>query len=616
MKANIKKQASNGWPAQSRPDRKLPEPWTDELLVGVNLIHHHSPSPDGKQIAFVWQREGNSDIYIIKRDIPGWPLRLTFDRPEQTVWTDAKPNWSPDGKWLAYVAKDDIWVVPSAGGKARRITDFELGDSSPIFGPDKKKIYFLSERKDFYNLCWTTLEGEWPTALTRFEADVSDPRPAPDGSSVVFVYHPQVDLLRSEICVVSTINGEVKHMTGLDKVMDTQPRWSPDGKQITFISNRDGWRNLYLLDPINGKTDQLTSEKKDVLSYAWNPTGEQLALVLNHQSTGDLYTLELSSRHLSAIHIADGWHNLPVWSPDGDSITFEYESPTQPPEIFQIDVKSKTTTQLTHSKPPILTTAALVSPEFIEYSSEGHTIPGFIYRPKNASPEQPCPAIVYPHGGPTDEHARYWEMLPQWLAAKGYAVLAPNYRGSTGNGLAHQHALHDNWGVVDTQDMLSAADYLAGLAWVDGQRLGIYGASYGSYLAVLALARDPKYRFKCGVAKFGDCDILSSWAQGDRPGREDLERQMGHPTTNRAGYNAGSPIYEVANIQSPLLIFHGEKDIRVHPKQSEQLVEELTRAGKTFEYIVYEDEGHGFLQKGNVLHFYQTMERFLDYYLL
>jgi dipeptidyl aminopeptidase/acylaminoacyl peptidase len=170
--------------------------------------------------------------------------------------------------------------------------------------------------------------------------------------------------------------------------------------------------------------------------------------------------------------------------------------------------------------------------------------------------------------------------------------------------------------MVDTADMLAAADYLAGLDWIDGERLAIFGMSYGSYLAVLALARDPEHRFKCGIAKFGDSDILRSWAQGDRVGRLDLEQQMGHPTHNRAGYRAGSPIYDVEHIQAPLLIAHGDSDERVHPKQSEELVAALRRHHKVFEYIVYEGEGHGLLHPANRLHFYARLERFLDWYLV
>jgi dipeptidyl aminopeptidase/acylaminoacyl peptidase len=616
MKATISKEKRSGWPAQVRPDSKLPEPWSQELLVAFNHLHHHSLSPDGKYIAFIWQREGNSDIWLMNSNGNGWPQRLTYDRPEQTFWNDEKPGWSPDSSCIVYVARGDIWTVSREGGRSRRLTDYKHGDSSPIFSPDGTRIYFLSGRKDFHKLCWTTVDGDWPVALTKFEADVSDPQPSPDGSRLAFVYHPQEDLNRSEICTIASDGGEVKHLTGKMGVWDSRPRWSPGGRQIAFLSNRSGWRELYLLEIGSGQVKPLTSGVADVHDFNWKSDGQEIALVINHQGTADLYLLDLKTTELRLLRGGGAWHNRPQWGRDDVWLTVEAESPVETPEIYRINLKNGKSSQLTFSLPPALAKAKLVTPEFIEYASTGNTtIPGFLFRPEGSSEKNPCPAVVYPHGGPTDEHALYWEMLPQWLVAKGYAVLAPNYRGSTGYGLTHQHALHNNWGIVDKDDMLAAADYLAGLDWVDGGRLGIYGASYGSYLAVLALARD-KQRYKCGVAKFGDGDILTSWAQGDRPGREDLERQMGHPTNNLKGYQVGSPVYDAANIQAPLLIFHGEEDERVHPKQSEQLVETLEKEGKTFEYYLYEGEGHGFLQKGNVLHFYATLERFLDWYLI
>jgi dipeptidyl aminopeptidase/acylaminoacyl peptidase len=617
MKPTLLKEEHNGWPSQSRPDRKLPAPWTTELLVGVNRVHHHALAPNGDQIAFVWEREGNSDLWLTRADGTGWPQRLTFDRPAQTYWSDASPRWSPDGQWLVYASRGDIWGAPGAGGKARRLTDYRHGDSSPIFSPDGKRIYFLSGRRDYHNLCYTTLDGEWPIPMTHFEADVSDPQPAPYGKTIAFVYHPQDDLNRSEICLVPAAGGDVQHLPGASQVWDSHPRWSPDGKHIALLSNRSGWRELFLLDVASGELRQLTTVSADVQGFAWSPEGDQIALVVNYQGSGDLHLLELESGALRVLRAANGWHSRPQWSPDGKWLTVEFESPVQPPDIYRIDVKDGEARQLTFSLPPTLATATLAMPEFVQYpSTHSSTVPAFLYRPAGTSVENPCPAIVYPHGGPTSEYALEWDMLVQWLVAKGYAVLAPNYRGSTGYGLPHQQALHNNWGIVDTEDILAAADYLAGLEWIDGGRLGIYGASYGSYLAVLALARDPLYRYRCGVAKFGDCDILASWAQGDRVGKEDLERQMRHPTANRAGYRAGSPVYDVANIRHSLLIMHGDQDERVHPKQSEQLVEALKREGKTFEYVVYEGEGHGFLQKDNVLHFYATLERFLDWYLL
>jgi dipeptidyl aminopeptidase/acylaminoacyl peptidase len=122
--------------------------------------------------------------------------------------------------------------------------------------------------------------------------------------------------------------------------------------------------------------------------------------------------------------------------------------------------------------------------------------------------------------------------------------------------------------------------------------------------------------FACGVSKYGDCNILTSWAQGDRPGRDDLERMMDHPARNRSGYLAGSPIHRLDNIERPILIAHGERDARVHPKQADELVAELRRLGKRYEYVTYTEEAHGFLRRASQLDFYERLERFLDWYLM
>ena len=129
-----------------------------------------------------------------------------------------------------------------------------------------------------------------------------------------------------------------------------------------------------------------------------------------------------------------------------------------------------------------------------------------------------------------------------------------------------------DWGVGDTKDCLAAADFLRTLDWVDGEKLGIFGASYGSYMALLAVTDDPEHRFRCAVAKYGDCNILTSWAQGDRDGVQDMRRMMPHPSRALAAYVAGSPVHRLENVEVPLLIAHGELDLRVSPKQSEELV--------------------------------------------
>jgi dipeptidyl aminopeptidase/acylaminoacyl peptidase len=620
MKPTIKRQDRHGWPSQPRPDseKRQPEPWTLELLASVDRIRHHTPSPDGQWIAFIWDRDETSDLWLLPAG-GGWPIRLTTDRPAQTFWTDAAPRWNPASSLLAYISESRLWIVPAAGGRPKKLTAYGHDAAGPVFSPDGARLYFIDIHKETSNVFVTTPDGKWPKALTNLEGDASEPYVSPDGAQVAFVYHPPDDFNRSEICLVPADGGQVRHLTGAAQVWDVHPRWSRDGHWLAFISNRSGWRQLYRLDPASGQVQALTQGQAEIQAFEWSPDGRQIAYTVNHNGAGDLYLYSMETSQSRPLRAQPGWHGLLHWSPDGASLTVEFDGPQVPPDLWRVDASTGVATQLTHSLPAILRAASLVMPEFIRYpSTRQASIPAFLYRPPTASPQKPCPAIVYPHGGPTSEYLLRWDLVAQWLVAKGYAVLAPNYRGSTGYGLAHQHALHNSWGIVDTDDMLAAADYLAGLGWVDAERLGIFGASYGSYLALLALARDPhpKGRFKCGVLKYGDCDLLTSWAQGDRIGREDMERQMGHPSANREAYRAGIPIHDVDKIRYPMLIVHGDQDDRVHPEQSEQLVQALKRAGKTFEYVLYEDEGHGMLQRRNLLHFYGILERFLDWYLL
>jgi dipeptidyl aminopeptidase/acylaminoacyl peptidase len=309
-----------------------------------------------------------------------------------------------------------------------------------------------------------------------------------------------------------------------------------------------------------------------------------------------------------------GVWGAPQWTATGE-IVGTYEDHATPPELRLVEERASRT--LLAPAPLATRRAPHVAPEDVTFPSrDGLEIPGFLFRPPGATPDRPVPAIVYPHGGPTDAYMDLWDGHMQYFLDKGYAWLAVNFRGSTGYGREFERANHGVWGVKDTWDCLAAADHLRTLDWVDGDRLGIFGGSYGSYMALLAVTDDPEHRFRCAVAKYGDCDLVTSWAQGDREGVQDLERMMGPPATERAAYHAGSAIHRIDNVEAPLLIAHGERDERVSPKQSEELVAALRRAGKTFEYVTYPTEAHGLLRAGPQLDFYRRLERFLDWYLL
>jgi dipeptidyl aminopeptidase/acylaminoacyl peptidase len=304
-----------------------------------------------------------------------------------------------------------------------------------------------------------------------------------------------------------------------------------------------------------------------------------------------------------------------LWTANG-AVAGTYEDHATPPEL-RVAAPGEPPRSLLAPAPLAVKRAPHAAPEDVSFRShDGLEIPGFLFRPRDASPERPVAAVVYPHGGPTDAYMDAWDGHAQYFVDKGYAWLAVNFRGSTGYGREFERRNHGVWGVEDTWDCLAGADFLRTLDWVDGDRLGIFGASYGSYMALLSVTDDPQRRFRCAVTKYGDADIVTSWAQGDREGVQDLERMMGPPSAARAAYRAGSPIHRVAQIEAPLLVAHGERDVRVSPKQSEELVAALRREGKTFEYVTYPTEGHGLLRAGPQVHFYRRLERFLDWYLM
>jgi dipeptidyl aminopeptidase/acylaminoacyl peptidase len=224
---------------------------------------------------------------------------------------------------------------------------------------------------------------------------------------------------------------------------------------------------------------------------------------------------------------------------------------------------------------------------------------------------------VYPHGGPISAYGDEWDGHAQYFVDKGYAWIAPNYRGSTGYGRDYERLLHGEVGVGDTKDCLAAADYLRTLDWVDGSRLAIFGASWGSFLSLLAVTDDPEHRFRCAVCKYGDSNFLTSWSQGDRGGvHEAQENLAGSPAESPEAYERASAVHRLERVRVPILVAHGEKDERVHPKQSEELVAGLSRLGKTYEYVTYPTEAHGLLRAGPQIDFYRRLERFLDWYLL
>jgi len=617
----IEKYERNGWPALPLPDHQPPQGWELSLLTGVNRVYNHALSPDGKTVAFICNHEHLADVYTIPVS-GGWPARLTTNRTAIQFWWDEIPRWSADCAWLAFCSDGHAYVAPSDGSRIPdKISDFSGSASSPVWMPDSQCLIVSVERQGAIHLLLTDRQGCWPTPLTAGAGNDSDARPAPDGKRIAYVHAPFDDLNRREIRLVDLSTRETHLLAGQPHTRDCSPRWSPSGDRLAFLSQRSGFNEVWLVDSHGDNLHQLSHAGLDLADISWSPEGRWLAATANRDGALDLVLVDTSDGKLHNLRQSQGIHLRPNWSPDGRFLTLEYMAPCQPPDIYRLDLHAASQsgpetgnfTQLTFSNLPALQNLPLVVPEPVSYPSfDGLQIHGLLYRPLKPNGA----AILRPHGGPRDQYGYEWDLFAQYLVAKGYTFLAINYRGSTGYGTAFEHANDNQWGIGDTQDCLGGADFLSKAGWIDPQRIAILGTSYGGYMVACCLSRDPHYRFACGVSLYGDASLISSWALCESDTRLYTEMMIGHPATNRQVYHAGSPILDVANVQKPVLILHGLDDRIVPPQASEEWVEALRQAGKTYEYKTYAHESHGFLSHANLLDEYQRIERFLDWYLL
>jgi dipeptidyl aminopeptidase/acylaminoacyl peptidase len=607
----VGKDEHQGVRAQARKDVPPPPHWRLEAVAATPRPHSVTVGADRRQAVFV-QDADFSEVWALDLEAPGAaPERLTAGRALANWWESAPPRLSPDGSQVAYVDGEHVHLAPVAGGPARRLV---AGDE-PCWVDDTTLVIAV-ERDDETRLAVVDTRDPWPRRLAADGAkgDESQAAASPDGTEVAYTFVPRDDLARSEIRVASVRTGEWRAVTGTPGLRDREPAWSPDGGTIAYASERSGFYELYLVGRDGGGDRRLTGAGADHGGLDWHPDGHRILAARTLRGRTDLVALDGRTGEAELLAPGGQW-SAAHWTAGGGVIA-AYEDHRTPPELRLAAPGDAPATRHAPAPRPARRAPHAALEEVTYRSFDGLEIHAFLLRPRGASAERPVPAVVCPHGGPIDFAGDLWDGEAQYFVDKGYAWLAPNFRGSASYGRAFEYGNHGFWGVGDTQDCVAAADHLRALDWVRGDRIGIFGASYGSYMALSAVADDREGRFRCAVCKYGDCDLVTSWAQGDRSGVQELEMMMGTPGSAPGAYRAASPFHRLAAIDVPILVATGELDRRVSPEQSAQLVAELRRLGKTFEYVTYPTEAHGLLRVAPFLDFYSRLERFLDWHLM
>jgi dipeptidyl aminopeptidase/acylaminoacyl peptidase len=395
--------------------------------------------------------------------------------------------------------------------------------------------------------------------------------------------------------------------------------FTPDGSKLVYDTNEHGeWSQAWTYDIATGARAPLIQADWDVMFVSHSPSGRYRVHAVNEDSSTRLTITDTrSGRPVALRGVPAGDLAAVRFNRDESAIAFTVASDTSPSDIFVAELASGEARRLTHALNPAIDEAQLVQATIARFASyDALEIPGVLYRPREASAANPVPAVVWVHGGPGGQSRRGYSPMIQHLVNNGYAVYAINNRGSSGYGKTFFHLDDKRHGDVDLKDVVAARDWLASHDWISN-RVAVAGGSYGGFMTAAALAFHPE-TFDAGINVFGvtnwvrTLESIPAWWGAQR---EALFDEMGDPATDAERHRAISPLFHAANIRRPMLVVQGANDPRVLQVESDELVAAARANNVPVEYLLFPDEGHGFLRKQNRIDASQAYLNFLNQHL-
>jgi dipeptidyl aminopeptidase/acylaminoacyl peptidase len=583
-------------------------------------------SPDGGSIAFVTNLTGRYNLWRVA-SAGGWPIQLALSDDRQTA-----PAWSPDGKTILWQEDrggneySDLFAAPANGGAAVNLTGTpSLSETNALYSPDGRMvaIELKSKTAAFSDVALFDPATKSVRNLTNEKAsDRSWSLRAwtPDGKALI-ADRTNPDDTDSDIYRIDLSTGAVENLTAHAKAVNfSAADISPDGKTLLINSNeKAGYPNVALLDLATKKRTWVTELQWEATAGDFSPNGKWLTYLVNEDGRQDIYLAAANGSNARKLPLPEGINATAgrpsAFSPKGDRLLVAHQSSTQPADFWTFDLASGRATQLTHSAIASLDAAALPPSQIVHYKSfDGTMISALLWMPFNLERNGKNPGIVLPHGGPTGQTTDTFNRTVVTLASRGYTVIAPNVRGSTGYGLAFQQMNVKDLGGGDLQDEVFAAKLLVATGYIDPKKVGITGGSYGGFMTLMAIGKTPDV-WAAAVSAYGIVDWLTM-LQHEDPSLQEYEKTLlGDPVKDRAIYENTSPIKHLRNAAAPLLVLQGENDIRVPKEEAEQVVKILKDAGKTVDAHFYPAEGHGFQKRENQIDAARRLLAWFEKYL-
>ena len=641
----------------SNQDAKAPRSKDGKKLFGsaeaLRVARVSSPriSPDGSRVAYLVAENDTekeqawkfvTHLWVVPATGPASAARQ-FTRGERSV---SNLEWSPDGKLLAFTmeageekdAKPQVWFMYADGGEPWKVTKHKPGVRGFQISPDGKTLLLvatapvseeeekrLKEKDDAavtdhdFKMAqlwtWNIATGE-EKQISKGDFTVSDARWSPDGAHVTFTTNPTPrldDIALQTAWVMDVASGTKRKLADTTDPTHTA-RWSPDGKWIAYLSSPGLFiykENLFVVHA-NGGTPKKLSESFELNAGEpiWAPDGKDIYFSSDDHEALRVFDAEVAAGTIHPLTGTSEVADLTEISANGKTAVGTLSDPTHPDEVFRSDLSFASLERITNQN-AWLADYALGSSEVLRWKSskDGMEIDGIVTKPVDFDGTHKVPFLLNPHGGPTGASLLAFNPTEQIMAANGYMVLQPNFRGSTGRGEKFAIANQNDWGDGDYKDDMSGVQAMVDKGWADPDRLGAFGWSYGGFMTMWIDTQTD--RFKAISPGAGLPDLYSMYSQTDIHRYLTMFLGMKSPWDNFQEYWDHSPMRFVNNVKTPTMILHGQADTRVPIPQSEEFYRALYERHVPVEFVTYPRENHGFVEPR---HIQDRLQRYLVFF--
>jgi dipeptidyl aminopeptidase/acylaminoacyl peptidase len=582
-----------------------------EELCRLPTFFLPSVSWKGDRVAFYWDKTGRMELHVM--DLRTKDIRQVSHGEVPTALR-AGFAWSRDDRSIVF-AKDaggneqhDLYKIDVETSKVTQLTqDPTAQEYVGQFSPDDAWISVLTNKKHpaapdkpgQLNLWKMRADGSDYAPLTRYAFPVFGGTWSPDGKTLAFATNEDPTNLKN-------IDGYLINADGTEarKVFSVKPGsqdaimdWHPDGARVAVSSDASGTPRAGILDLASGQVRWLGKDGVEEHPGKFSKDGKTLSAVRNFESQVRPVLYDVATGQPRELKLAPGISTV-IGFYDGDrKLLIAYQSETRRSEIASYDLATDRLETVLAADYGSIDPSAFVTGEHIYYPTfDGKKIPAIVYKPRDIAAGEKLPAIVHVHGGPTAQWFRGFDPFAQFLADRGFVVIEPNVRGSTGYGVEFRDAALKDWGGADLEDVAAAAEYLKTQPFVDASRLVVFGGSYGGFMTFIAATKKPDL-WRAAVAWVGISDLHKLYVKSMEHFKYYFREQMGDPEKDFALWRDRSAIEFADKLKAKLLMVHGVNDPRCPVEQSQVFRDRLIELGRVegtdFEYVELADEGHG-----------------------